>query len=964
MHFRLTHIFIFIFVLVSGQSGHALIKNIGIPFTRNYSISTLQAGSQTWMIDISPNGLAYFANNDGVVEFDGLSWRKYPMPNRTVVRSVKATSDGRIYAGAFNQFGYFFPDNQGELKFHALHDLMPEQERNFEDVWRIYEMPQGIVFQTFQQLMIYKDGQIQTIDLPGKFHFSFLVNGELYINDQDEGLFRLAGERLIKVHGTDYLKGKLIWSILPKGNNLLIATASEGIFEFDGLDLKAWENPASEFLTKNQVYCGANFDETTYLFGTIQDGLLVCDTAGKILQKVGIESGLQNSTVLSIKVDQYRNLWLGLDNGIDYVETNSPLSYFSSFNGLSAGYAAILHKGILYLGTNRGLFYANWEALDNGFANQRFQLVPGTQGQVWELKNIDGTLFCGHNSGVFTIDGAKAARVSDVQGGWTFTRPENNPDVLICGTYTNLVKFEKRNNKWQKGKVIPGFKESSRSLANAGNNAMWMAHGYKGVFKVQFDPNYDSVTEVRFYNENSGFKSNKNINVCEVAGQPIFTTTDYGLYSYDPKSDSFFPDENLNSTFPGKNISLLKEDADDNVWYFTVDEAGVFRLQEDGSYARVDVPFRELKGFFVKGFQFVYPMDEDHVFFGVQNGFVHYTPEYPKDYQQEFSSFIRRVDLHGADSALMKGYLSKPQQIPAIPFKFNQIRFEFSANDFENPGQMMFSTQLQGFDEEWQDWTNRAMREFTNLRHGRYLFKVKARNLFGTQSNTSEYAFVIDPPWYLSWEGYVLYFLAFMGVVFLMGKYVRMRMEKSKQLEEERQKRLFRDREKQLQTEALEAEKEVIRLKNENLRAEMKQKDKELANSTMQMIQKSKSLSAIKRDLNKLSKEINDDLITNYINSMIRKINREMDTEQQWEVFEKHFESVHEEFLKRLKEKYPDLTPREMKLCAYLRLNISSKEIATLMNISTRGVEISRYRLRKKLNLEHDTNLTEFIMGF
>ena len=144
----------------------------------------------------------------------------------------------------------------------------------------------------------------------------------------------------------------------------------------------------------------------------------------------------------------------------------------------------------------------------------------------------------------------------------------------------------------------------------------------------------------------------------------------------------------------------------------------------------------------------------------------------------------------------------------------------------------------------------------------------------------------------------------------------------------------------------------------------MKQKDKELANSTMQMIQKSKSLNSIKKDLGKLSREIGDDIISNHINSMVRKIDREIDTKGQWEVFENHFESVHEEFLKRLKLQYPDLTPRELKLCAYLRLNISSKEIATLMNISTRGVEISRYRLRKKLDLAHDTNLTEFIMGF
>ncbi len=170
--------------------------------------------------------------------------------------------------------------------------------------------------------------------------------------------------------------------------------------------------------------------------------------------------------------------------------------------------------------------------------------------------------------------------------------------------------------------------------------------------------------------------------------------------------------------------------------------------------------------------------------------------------------------------------------------------------------------------------------------------------------------------------------------------------------------------EKKLQAEALEAEKELIRLRNEKLSAEMRQKDRELANSTLQMIQKSKSLISIRKELSRLSAEIGDEILSGQINLIIRKINREINAENQWEVFEKHFESVHEEFLKRLKTRYPDLTPRELLLCAYLRLNITSKEIAALMNISVRGVEISRYRLRRKLNLDHDTNLTGFILSF
>jgi DNA-binding CsgD family transcriptional regulator len=378
----------------------------------------------------------------------------------------------------------------------------------------------------------------------------------------------------------------------------------------------------------------------------------------------------------------------------------------------------------------------------------------------------------------------------------------------------------------------------------------------------------------------------------------------------------------------------------------------------------VDVPFRELDGEFIKWFQFVYPLSEEHVFFAVKDGFVHYTPEYPKNYQKAYNAYIRMVRTTKNDSVVFWGNPAGRHQIGELPHRLNHLQVEFSANDFENPQKTVFSTFLDGFDKDWTPWQDRSGREFTNLKQGEYTFHVKARNIFGDESRESSLQFKISPPWYLGWWAYVVYFLALIALVLFLARYMSQRMEKSKAQEKERQQKYFREREKKLETEALEAEKEVIRLRNERLREEMRMKDKELANKTMQMIMKSKSLISIKKDLSKLSREIGDDIITGQINALMRKINREIDADNQWEVFEKHFESVHEKFLRRLKASFPDLTPREMKLCAYLRLNISSKEIASLMNISTRGVEISRYRLRKKLNLERDTNLTDFIMSF
>ena len=167
-----------------------------------------------------------------------------------------------------------------------------------------------------------------------------------------------------------------------------------------------------------------------------------------------------------------------------------------------------------------------------------------------------------------------------------------------------------------------------------------------------------------------------------------------------------------------------------------------------------------------------------------------------------------------------------------------------------------------------------------------------------------------------------------------------------------------------IEREKLKAEKSLAEIKNQQLTAQMLMRDKELANQTMRMIQNNEFFISLRKNLENITNQLENKDDKYAIRNTIQKINKNIESENQWKIFEMHFEDVHEEFLKRIKTEFPALSPRELKLCAYLRMNISSKEIALLMNISTRGVEISRYRLRKKLNLSTDVNLSDFIITY
>jgi len=939
------------------------VKSIGTPFVRNYSRSTYHAGSQTWSIEEGNNGMMYFANNDGLLEFDGSKWKIYALPNNSILRSIKLGKDGILYAGGVNEIGYFKLGKNGGAVFHSLNDLLPADQRNFSEVWKIYIHMDGVIFQSFNQIMLYNNDSITIIKPDSSFHFSYMVNNSYYVNELKDGIMRYAMGNLYPLVGLEKIKGKEIWSMLPYGNKLLISTSSDGNFIYDGNTIKEWKNASNDFLKQNQVYCAYRLNNELLAFGTIQNGLLICTYEGKPVQFISMDDELQNNTILCIQQDNYGNLWLGTDHGIDYVEINSPLLQLSYNYGLSAGYTAIKYRDNLYLGTNQGLFVKHISELANeNPGKKKFELVDKTRGQVWTLNEIDGTLFCGTHTGTYLIDGDHAKKISDIPGGWTFVKVPGKTEKIIGGTYTGLVLYQKVNGKWKFDKIIKGCSESARTLAFDNDSTLWMAHGYKGIFHFTLNSTFDSLTKIKQYNKNNSDLPTNDVSLSKVNGKIIFITTK-NIYNFSKDKNTFLPDTYLNKILDGQSIKSLKKDNNDNYWYFTTEGTGVFRKREDGNYNNINIPFRQIEGKFVKGFEFVYPIDGQNVIFGAENGFIHYDPSFTKKYNYPFRTYIRYMQSMQGDS-IRRFHKTDDGQPVVLAHKGNNEEFYYSASDFENAGKLYFSTFLEGYDNDWTPWQLRNDREFANLFEGDYVFRVKTKNNYDVVSQEASFQFKILPPFYRTVYAFIVYALMFLFILFLVAYLVRKRVTRSKLKSQREQEELFRKKEEQLQREALEAEKKVVQIRNEKLREEMKLKDKELANATMQMLHKNEMLITLRDEMKKLVADSKDEIHKHGVKYLARKINKEIDNEKQWEIFETQFENVHKEFLTRIKSAYPSLTRRELKLCAYLRMNVSSKEISVLMNISTRGVEISRYRLRKKLNLSRETNLTEFIVYF
>lgn len=960
---------VFLFVSLSGFS-FGQIKDIGIPSIVNHTRSTYNASTQNWSITQSSKGFMYFGNNDGVLEFDGTNWTIFPVPNNSVIRSALAIGD-TIYIGAFEELGYLAPNQEGRLSYHSLNHLIPRDYLGFDEIWGIYKYQGSIIFQSFNYIFVFSENEIEVFEPEGTFSFMHFVNDRFYIVDNDIGLLLFQNDSLQLISNHPVFFRNEIRCILPLENeNLLIGTSNEGLFIFNGKTLTPWNSEINEYLKLNNLFSGIELSDGNFAFGSIRNGLFISNRQGIVLQHLNRYKGLQNNTILSLFEDARNNLWLGLDNGIDYIEISSPLTSLNYNYNIESAYSSIVHNDILYIGTNQGLYAAEFSKVrGSGSPEEKFRLIKGTEGQVWNLQLIDNTLFCGHNSGCFQIEGFTARQISDIRGFWSFLKPPQLDNIILAGTYTGLVRLTNIDGQWVFLDEVTGFKESSRNMFLDRKNNLWISHGYRGLFQLKLSESFDEVTHAQLFTARAGLPLDLPYNI-QIINNDMVVTTQTGLYQFDHENQIFIKPEDLNRIFEAKGfIDKIHQDDNGNLWYFTNQYIGVMRLLEDGAYRDITAPFSRINENLLPAFENIYVHDARNVFIGSQKGLTHYDPTIIKDYSLVEEVFINEAAFYGTNEPFwffLRAEKSNEatKKLESIPYSNNSVTFRFTIPVFEDSDKILFSYRLKGFDDNWSAWDGINFKEYTNLREGNYTFEVKAINAFGTESRIKSVSFSITPPFLRSRAAFILYTLIILLIIAGNFYFVRRRLLRIRQREKFRHEKRMAQREQIFKEKTALSEKEIIQLRNESLLSEMQHKNKELANTTLHLIHKNRTLTALKNDLNKLLKNSpSEKPDPQVVNNLIKKINKDLRNEKNWEVFNNYFDEVHQDFIKRVKEKHANLTPKELRLCAYLRMNISTKEIAPLMNISIRGVEISRYRLRTKMNLDRNTNLTEYIMS-
>lgn len=922
----------------------------------NYTRNDYHAGSQNWQIAQSDNHWIYFANKMGVLEFNGRDWRLYPLENNTDTRSLYySRKDQRIYTGGINEFGYLAPDNSGEMHYHNLWDSGKSPEYTFGNIWNVFEIDNSLYFCEDHVVLKYTADTLILIPGPDKIDCSALVNNTLYIGTPS-GVFILAGEAFYRLPHTEALQNKKLRAILPYENRLLIATAREGLFLWDHEKLETFHIDADDFIRENELF-SIDLQEDKIAIGTVLRGVVILSREGRLISYINESHGLQNNTVLSTFFDKNGDLWLGLDNGIDYVALNSPIrTLYSSAKFYGAGYAARLYKNKLYLGTNRGLYVCEWP-IPNRQSAPDLTLVDGTQGQVWNLKIIGDELMMAHDRGLFAIkpDGIEA--IDSRAGVWDIHPIKDDPDNFWVSNYNGFYILQKRNDKRCE---IPDFYLYSGSYINSRSyyaDNLFLRSNRIELLHVKIDRDKKQIEKEQTYRPES---IPEDFLISQI-NDTIILSGQSGFYYYNGKDD-FVAHDTLNRHFPTTVHSGLYRHIEKNNKKTWVLGNNMLAYKED----EMEVPrFYEHNIPLITNFERLFPLNDSLVVIPNENGFALWKtsqiakkPHYPLQ--------ITKVFFDNSRAAAPGHNLVSLDGIPEIPYRYNSLFVWYSQIRYLNPHKVQFQTQLDN--EPWTDYSQLNARNLPNIPVGKHIFRVRTQS-DGFEIMETTFQFIILPPWYRTVWAYFGYLFLLILIVFFIRRWDYRRIERKKLQLRIAQKEELKKREEEFQIENEKKEEEIVRLKNEQLEMDLKYKSQKLATSAIVLGRKNEVLINLKEELLKLFEETKeDDFDHTILKRKILQINSKIDTniheDDSFQKFEENFDLVHNNFIKRLASSYPSLSITEQKMCAYIKMQLSSKEIAPLLNISVRGAETLRYRLRKKLELKREDSLTQFLMNF
>lgn len=753
-------------------------EKVGRPLITSYAYQDYGAHPINWWGLEDDKGIMYFANLAGVLQFDGVNWQLIETPG-IGTRSLVKDDKGIVYVGGSGNIGYLESSSTGVMTYVSLNDKIPEEDRDFTDVWEIDFYKGRVIFRTEFKLFAWDGETMKVIPSKNAYHVGAVVNDIYYLRIWDVGLSFLKDDDTFElVPNGEQFASERIYAILPYDDKLLIGTRTQGFFLYDGDKFTPFETEIDEYVKDRLYLPGVALKDGRFVMNTFSDGAYLMDHDGKFLQKYTSANGMPDGSVNYAYVDSRGVLWMALFNGISSTNLNSNLTLLDRNMGLTTVVSNVYrYKGILYFSTNNGVAY-----LDE-IKNEIIE-IPGTFGQGSNFFEFRNRLYTGSN-------GMGYIEIKDKT--FSYVRENINYDFRAGYTAQSIIDSSRIFVEHQQGLMSLYFNENTQQFEeeSASSNvigiqgfvekadgSLWMDNRTDGqVVKVipkYIDGKLDlDKSEYILYGENEGVpKSSIGLfgdkdNVRLFAGD-VEETYEFNEEANRFEKKKFFFDEYINWKKPGAQTARTK---DGKMWFDVGSGIMIAEEKENGEYEVVNTDtFKELNNTRIAT---IYPEDPKPdgsrvVWFSGPDGVIRYEGNLEKPTIPEFKVAVRNMSISG-DSLLYGGNIAFPEKV-SIPFDKNSVTLGYAAPLFIGQKEIKYSTQLSGLDEAWSDWTAQTTREYINLPAGNYTFKTKAQNIYGDITEVASVSFSIKPPWYKTWWAYALYVLTFLATVYFVVK--------------------------------------------------------------------------------------------------------------------------------------------------------------------------------------------------
>ncbi|SKB39935.1 LuxR C-terminal-related transcriptional regulator [Alkalitalea saponilacus] len=769
-----------------------------------------------------------------------------------------------------------------------------------EIIWNVIEHEEQIIFQSYLNVIVYDKANKQ-------ISYKMLGNYFWAIIEWRDELWAITMQGVIGVIRDDrfYHRETFTQQILSEvrdvfiHNDQLFIVSLDDVFVYDKNTLTQFDFGGN--LDDLQFFTGTSLDNSTFLLGTVTDGLLIIDYSTGNISSIGKADGLLDNTVLSIETNDGNTVWLGLDYGIAKIDLKRTIHPIFADG---ATYHIKATGNNFYLSTNKGAFISE--------NNQPFQFINGSAGQVWRIREINNIIYICHNKGLYKINHNKLVPLFEDTGVMDIVR-FGQSDYYLLSAYTGVLLAKYLHGKFH---VVANLNIWGNPKLHYDSQLDCIWGDTKQKPMVQFVLNNDRV-EIKHYDEIERFFESQ-------VGLVFYNGTN--LMAYESEFDAFVVMRQPPFSYVAESgISVLDISMNKGVVaYVANDEIKLFSILPDGTVHSYDKFISSVNDDLIRSDPYLF-LNNNELLIATDRGVVIFNLEYQSLSIQE-KPVITSVNI-GSNGIYQKLFFPFRDSVINLPKGRYDLQFQFASpySDYEFTE---YRYKLESYDKEWTEWDNISNRkEYTRIGGGEYRFLLESR-VNQSVINQTELTIIVNRRWFqnlLVVIPIIIVSLFLFGyVAFLIIKVIKEKVHLNKLAYEKHLK------------------DEAVKSKNEQL---------------IQFLEVISHKNSFLQDIKGILTRMRNSEATRWVT----KIDDELNSEKKLFLYSQLLSENNQEFVVRISKNYPALTDNDIRIISLIRTNMSSKEIAAILNISSSSFDTSRYRIRKKLGLNRDDDLNSFI---